>query len=245
MENIKQNLVTVFTDGASSGNPGPGGWGAIIVTPDQQVIEIGGREVPTTNNRMELTAAIQALQYLSNLKAPIEIFTDSTYVIRGITQWVWGWRKRGWITSEGKEVANSDLWKALSELCHLRKIEWKYVRGHQGTPGNERADQIAVEFSQGRKPSLFKGSLGTYEVEIHDVPTDTRLPELSSTTKSSDKKPYSYLSMIGTIPMRHANWNECEKRIKGQSGARFKKAMSQEEERQILLSWGVRPDDVQ
>lgn len=246
MSSIPENSVIIFVDGACSGNPGPGGWGAIIATPIGQVIELGGRENPSTNNRMELTAAIQALSFLTQENAEINVYTDSTYVIRGITQWIWGWRKRGWVSAEGKSVVNIDLWKQLSQKIVNRKIKWKYVKGHSGIPGNERVDEIAVSFSQGRRLDLYRGSLLQYSIPLYDLPEDTSLPDMNSLKKSlpNKTKPYSYLSMIGRLAIRHTNWEECERRVKGQSGAKFKKASSREEEVQILKEWGLDPKDV-
>ena len=106
-------FIIVFTDGAASGNPGPGGWGVIVVTPDGQVTELGGGAPHTTNNRMELSGAIAALEEVADHPDPVAIYTDSTYVIQGITQWIWGWRKRGWKTAQGSDVLNRDLWERL------------------------------------------------------------------------------------------------------------------------------------
>ena len=135
--------TVVFADGSSSGNPGPGGWGVVIATPEGQVRELGGGDPETTNNKMELTATIRALEALRGVEGPISVYTDSTYVIRGITQWIWGWRKKGWKTAEGNDVSNQDLWKKLMAQVVGKKINWKYVRGHTGVPGNERVDEIA------------------------------------------------------------------------------------------------------
>ncbi len=244
MSTQTENPTLIFCDGASSGNPGPGGWGAIIATPEGKITELGGREVPTTNNRMELTGAIRALEVTKEIKnqenkSRIEIYTDSTYVIRGITQWIWGWRKRNWITAEGKEVANTDLWKKLSLAIQGQEIEWKYVRGHTGVPGNERTDQIAVAFSQGKFIQLYRGPLLQYEFPIYDLPDTTDLPEMKP--KQTPSKPYSYLSYVDNIPMRHSTWRECEGRVKGRPGAKFKKAMTPEDEVKILKSWGLEP----
>ena len=233
----------MFADGASSGNPGPGGWGSIVCIYPNQIIELGGSESFTTNNRMELTAVIRALDFTRQWDMPIEIYTDSTYVIRGITQWIWGWKKKDWINSEGKPVANADLWKILSSLVVRRTIDWKYVRGHSGIPGNERVDQIAVDFSKGTRPYLFEGKLSDYRVDLSDIPQNCLLPE-SRSRESSPKKPFSYLSLVGGVPMRHAAWAECEKRVKGTSGAKFKKAMTHNEEKEILNSWGFDIKDV-
>ena len=161
--------IIVFTDGAAKGNPGPGGWGAIVVTPDQHVTELGGGSPHTTNNKMELGGAIAALQHVGNQPGPVAIYTDSTYVIQGITQWVWGWRKRGWKTSQGGDVLNRDLWEQLSSLVGARPsgdVQWHWVRGHVGTPGNERADEISVAFALQEPADLYVGPLAGYALPI-------------------------------------------------------------------------------
>jgi ribonuclease HI len=241
-QSLSSNSIIIFTDGASSGNPGPGGWGAILLLPthNRQVLELGGGERNTTNNRMELTAIIRALDETPGKSEEIDIFTDSTYVIRGITQWIWGWKKKGWVSLEGKEVANQDLWKTLDRQVQVRKVSWHYVRGHSGIPGNERTDEIAVSFSQGKFPNLYEGPFNQYSVPILKIPSDTSLPEMKDPSKTK-AKPYSYLSLVGQVAQRHSSWTECEARVKGQSGAKFKKAMSQQEEIQILESWGISP----
>lgn len=139
----------VFTDGASKGNPGPGGWGAITITPDGMVTEMGGGSPHTTNNKMELSGAIAALEGIAAVVGPVSIYTDSTYLIQGITQWVWAWRTRGWRTAAGGDVLNRDLWERLSALAGARgtRVDWRWVRGHVGTAGNERCDEIAVAFA--------------------------------------------------------------------------------------------------
>ncbi|WP_019447898.1 ribonuclease HI [Cupriavidus sp. BIS7] len=133
--------VTIYSDGACKGNPGPGGWGAVLVAGGHEK-ELFGGESPTTNNRMELTAVIEALRAL---KRPciINIYTDSQYVQKGISEWIHGWKARGWKTAEKKPVKNADLWQALDEATQPHKITWHWVRGHNGHPGNERADALA------------------------------------------------------------------------------------------------------
>ena len=244
--------IIIFTDGACTGNPGPGGWGSILALPNGTVRELGGGERDTTNNRMEMTAALEALHAIPKDQITnIVIYTDSTYVIKGITQWVWGWRNKGWKTAEGKEVANRDLWEALSHKITLLKpntIDWKYVRGHIGIPGNERCDEIAVDFSKGRHVELFAGPREAYNVNLDIAPEKGEpLPERKSSTTSSgsgSKGPASYLSCLGGVVMRHSTWGDCERRVKGQSNAKFKKAKSQQEEREILSSWGFDPTKV-
>ncbi len=232
--------ILIFTDGACSGNPGPGGWGAVIATPDGNVLELGGGKDHTTNNEMELLATIESLRKIRTLKLPILLYTDSTYVIRGITQWIWGWKKKGWKTAEGKEVSHQDLWQTLLDLTLARKnenpIQWLYSRGHVGTPGNERCDVIAVAYSQKKWVELYKGSLLKYDIAIYDLPEDGSLPEMRP--KQEKKVAYSYLSCLGGVVYRHKEWSSCERRVKGQSGARFKKAMSASEEKEILKDWG-------
>tara|TARA_B100000029_G_C17548586_1_gene949329 strand:- start:714 stop:1160 length:447 start_codon:yes stop_codon:yes gene_type:complete len=142
LNNIK-NIVHIFTDGACRGNPGPGGWGAILKYNNQQK-EINGFSVNTTNNIMELTAVIKALESL-NRKCEIQITTDSTYVKNGITTWINNWKKNSWKTANKKPVKNKELWLALDKLVIEHTIEWHWVRGHTGHPDNERADQLANE----------------------------------------------------------------------------------------------------
>ncbi len=232
--------ITIFTDGACSGNPGPGGWGAIISVPDGKVTELGGGKKATTNNEMELLAVIEALEEIRDTPGEVQIFTDSTYVIRGITQWIWAWRSRGWKTAEGKDVANQDLWKKLSSLVAARtpKPEWKYVRGHQGTPGNERVDEIATGFTQGRYVTLYRGSLLQYSIAIYDIPEDTSLPEMRP--KEEKKAAQSYLSLVNGVFSKHATWKECEAHVKGRPGAKFKKAMNDSDEEKIKSEWGIK-----
>ncbi len=136
--------IHVYTDGACRGNPGPGAWGVLIVNGEQRK-EIGGAEKETTNNRMELTAAIEALSHVQCV-AQVILTTDSNYVKDGITQWIMNWKRNGWKTKNKKPVKNDDLWKRLDDLVANHKVQWEWVKGHSGHLGNERADQIANEF---------------------------------------------------------------------------------------------------
>ncbi|MBD2038618.1 ribonuclease HI [Phormidium sp. FACHB-592] len=148
-------IQSIYTDGACSGNPGPGGWGTVVYFADGSVHEMGGAEAHTTNNRMEMQAAIAALQFLKTVgyTEPIELYTDSEYVKNGITQWIHGWKKKGWKTSTGKLVLNPELWQQL-DVLNTKQIQWRYVRGHTGNVGNERCDTIARAFSLGKVPDL-------------------------------------------------------------------------------------------
>jgi len=133
--------VEIFTDGACSGNPGPGGWGAILRW-DGKERELSGGAAETTNNRMELTAAIEALRALKRA-VPVELYTDSVYVKDGITKWIHAWKAKGWKTAAKKPVKNQDLWRALDEALAEHRVTWHWVKGHAGHPENERADALA------------------------------------------------------------------------------------------------------
>jgi ribonuclease HI len=135
------NPVVIYTDGACRGNPGPGGWGAVLSAGDH-VKEINGAELATTNNRMELTAAIRALKAL-NRHCQVRLYTDSQYVRTGVTEWLEQWKARDWRTASRKPVKNVDLWQALDAELARHTIEWHWVKGHAGVPGNEHADRLA------------------------------------------------------------------------------------------------------
>ena len=243
--------TVVFTDGAAKRNPGPGGWGVVIVTPDGHVTELGGGAPLTTNNKMELTGAIEALAHVADRPGPLAIYTDSTYVIQGIEQWVHNWRRRGWKTATGGDVLNRELWEALSDLTAARgprSIAWHYVRGHSGIPGNERVDQIADAFAVRGQTPLYDGPLAGYGVAILDIPDDTSVPARRTPSAGGSGRSkglaYSYLSVVDGKPMRHSTWADCERRVKGRSGARFKKATSDVDQAAILRSWGFDPGAV-
>jgi ribonuclease HI len=133
--------LVIYTDGACSGNPGPGGWGVVLRWGELER-EMNGGEAETTNNRMELMAAIEALRALKR-PTTIRIWTDSTYVRDGITKWIHGWKRNGWKTAAKAPVKNADLWQQLDELARGHKVDWQWVRGHDGHPENERADALA------------------------------------------------------------------------------------------------------
>jgi ribonuclease HI len=157
-----------YTDGACSGNPGPGGWGVLLVARDGEIVlrekELSGGAPETTNNRMELMAAISALEILDR-PSTITVITDSAYVKGGITEWLWGWKKKGWRTAAGKPVKNEDLWRRLDEAATRHKVVWTWVKGHAGHPENERADALA---RAGMAP--FKPSLGQIAANTSSAP---------------------------------------------------------------------------
>ncbi|MEM9002670.1 MAG: ribonuclease HI [Cyanobacteria bacterium P01_F01_bin.86] len=162
-------ITAIYTDGACSGNPGPGGWGTVIYFEDGSVHEIGGSAAQTTNNRMEMQAAIAGLQLFvtSGQTEPVELLTDSEYVKKGITEWITGWKRRGWKNASKKPVLNQDLWKQLDQVNQAAAqqigipVKWTYVRGHAGNIGNERCDTIARAFSSGRSIHLTQQTIGT------------------------------------------------------------------------------------
>jgi ribonuclease HI len=133
--------VVIYTDGACKGNPGPGGWGAWLKSGEHEK-ELWGGEKLTTNNRMELTAVIEALALLKK-RCTVALYTDSEYVRNGITTWIHGWKKRGWLTADRKPVKNVELWQRLETLAAGHDVKWHWVKGHSGDPGNERADRLA------------------------------------------------------------------------------------------------------
>jgi ribonuclease HI len=208
-------LIEIYTDGACRGNPGPGGWAAIIVR-DGAAEEIGGREAKTTNNRMELLAALEALRRVPQ-DAPVTIYTDSQYMRDGMTSWVRGWKRRGWVTAEGQPVKHRELWEELDRLAGSR-VTWRWVRGHAGDERNERADAIAQAYADNRL-------VPAASVPVHTRPQGT-----------------SYLSLVDGELRRHMTWPECERRVKGAAGARFKKCATAADDLAAVASWGLPPE---
>ncbi len=153
-------MIIIYTDGSSRGNPGPGGWAGIVID-DKKVKEIGGREDHTTNNRMELTGAIRTLESVD--EKDLEIYTDSEYVMKGMTEWVHNWQIKGWRTAAKKAVLNQDLWQELLRVSEDKNINWKYVAGHSGDKMNDRCDEIATSFADGLAPSLYDGPRSQYK----------------------------------------------------------------------------------
>lgn len=236
--------ITVFTDGASRGNPGPGGWGTIIIVPAGKVTELGGREDRTTNNRMELMAMKEALAFIESRKlaGPVEIHTDSAYALQGVTGWMYSWEKNGWKTKTGDDVLNQDIWKEIGGLVFRLKqkhvLDWKKVEGHAGLFGNERADEIATSFADNKKELLFVGNYRDYTKllggDVFDV--DQVAKTKKGRTSTNGKQAYSYVSMIGGLIEVHKTWPECEARVKGKS-AKFKKVFSPDEESTLIGEW--------
>ncbi len=236
----------IFTDGASKGNPGPGGWGVFIVSKmGNQVYELGGREDQTTNNRMEMMAAINALAFFEKKKESchVVIYTDSTYLLKGVTGWMFGWEKNGWVTGAKEAVQNQDLWQELLRLSFTLKssvsIEWQKVAGHSGVFGNERVDEIATAYAEGNRPLLFSGSVSDYEKMSGKVIDTSIVPSIVSSKKSSSKgkKAYSYVSLVDGVVKTDSTWDACALRVRGAKGAKYKKVFSAEEEKALINLW--------
>lgn len=250
MESPTQNFHLIYCDGACSGNPGPGGWGAVVRTVDGKISELGGDAEATTNNRMEITAVMESLRFLSQQltgesPAEVKIFTDSRYVINGITQWVYGWQKKNWMTATGTPVVNRELWEALLVVWKRIKAQTKvtldYVPGHSGIAGNERADEIATSFAKKEGRKLFQGEEKQYDLRL--LPPSAEAVA-AAPKKKKGAKAMGYLSLVDGKARRHETWAECEKRVKGKAKALYRKYSSADEESQILRAWGVSPDSI-
>lgn len=244
-KNASVESFIVYSDGACSGNPGPGGWAFVLGSPEGWVQEGAGHMPATTNNRMELLSAVEALRLILESEKPTQkvlLFSDSVYVIRGVTQWVFGWRRNGWKTSQGEEVSNRDLWEDFYTLVHNSglKIEFRYVKGHAGIPGNERCDELAVQCSQRSTVQLYSGNKDNYHFDIDELPPEMPIPEMrSQSLNSGSKEKVNYISLINGKVYRDSSWSLCEARVKGRPGVKFKKVKSLQEEKSVLESWGV------
>lgn len=214
----------------------------MVIISGGKIMELGGGEKHTTNNRMELTASIQALSPVKG-KNKIIFHTDSSYVINGITKWIYNWEKKNWVGTNKKDILNKDLWVKLSKVTRGKNIEWKHVRGHVGIAGNERADFLATMCAKEqswKKEKFFTGSISKYPFDVLDIKPSKNIPRKSaSSRRKSAANAYSYLSLVGGKLMRHQTWPLCEKRVKGVSGARFKKTTSPEDEKEIIKNWGI------
>lgn len=243
MYNISmKDIVTIYTDGASRGNPGPGGWAAIIMD-DKKVVELAGSQNPATNNQMELMAAQEALLYVKKHfpKKTIMLHADSAYVLNGLESWIYGWRKNGWITATKKPVENRAQWEILSELKDFfgNNLELIKVAGHSGHLYNDRCDELAVAAALENPFTLFSGTLSNYEKQLEkEKPKSPQKKAPSkSATKKSDAKAYSYVSCVDGKVFADKTWATCEMRVKGKKGAKYKKVFSKEEETNLVQEY--------
>jgi ribonuclease HI len=238
------HTIYIYCDGACSGNPGPGGWAAVIISPEGTVQELGGGERATTNNRMEMTAAIVALHAVVERPEKVKVYTDSGLLINGIKGWVHGWKRKGWLTAAGEPVANRDLWERLDALATAMKgrLSWGHVKGHAGHEINERCDVIAVAYSKHSPVKLYNGpavGCGYSLLEPGEEHLHKPKPKGEAGTRNKPKGPAVYLSLVGGRLERHHTWDACKLRVHGTAGAKFKKVHSSEEEQEVLKSWGA------
>ena len=235
----------IFTDGASSYNPGPSGYGVVFKDPAGHVVELGGGEEHSTNNRMELLAVIEALKLLKE-PGKVIVYSDSSYVLQGITNWRFGWVRSGWVNSSKKEVVNKDMWillcKVLDPLLAIKtwQFTWQHVPGHAGIPGNERADEIASSYAQKSPVELYSGGLDGYTVDL--TVKDAALlsqKKKKAQKKSSSKKPFGYVSYIAGRFEFDKTWSECDGRIKKNPGGKllYRKVFSKQEVEEYRAKW--------
>lgn len=241
MKSHSEKSIIIYTDGSSLGNPGHGGFGCVIVFQvENKVIELGGYEPKTTNNKMELTAILTALQFLKkdNVSPDTEIVihTDSSYAINGITKWIFGWQKNNWITSTKSAVLNSELWKQFPPLTtYFKKLSFVHVRGHAGVWGNERCDTIATSFSSKTPIELFNGKLSDYHPEILSTKQSSTVEKKKSKTKSTEKA-YAYVSLLNGKVETHSTWEQCKARVHGKP-AKYQKVFSESEQSELIKKW--------
>jgi ribonuclease HI len=211
----------------------------VVISHGGAVLEKGGFKERTTNNEMELKAVVEALKEVAPKKIPVEIYTDSKYVVEGAKGWVFGWSKNNWQTMAKTDVLNKELWQELLPLLGLIEIAWHKVPGHVGIVGNERADTIASTFAEKGNFTLYNGPFTEYGLNIHDTSYDEeKAQERSDARKRQALKAYSYVSMVDGVVMIHKTWAECEARVKGKKGVRFKKSLDAADEQAIVKEFG-------
>lgn len=223
------HVVHIITDGACSGNPGSGGWAAIVID-GTHTTEHSGAAADTTNNRMELTGALMGLR-AAPAATEIHVHTDSQYLINGITKWVHGWKKKGWKTSTGAPVENRDLWEALDAIV-TPAVQWHYVRGHAGHVHNERANTLAQaqagSRASGAPPAPRTAAHATHAAQPLSIPQGA-LPAFPC-----------YVSYVNEKLLHHATWESCKAVTHGVSGAKFKKITTASEYTSQLRTWGIK-----
>ncbi len=233
----------VFIDGSSLGNPGPGGWGALLIAREEnQIAEIGGSKKNSTNNEMELEALVQSLSFLRGNSGNILFFSDSRYLVQAMSIWLDGWRKNGWRRKDGKEIKNLSLWKKISSLLEERgknTVFFIHIPSHVGIFGNERVDKIAQSFAKGESIELYQGTFKKYP--FRDKLLLPSLEEIytkkSQKRRRKDKQKCYYLSFQNGKVTRYENWEECKKHVLGKKGIRYKKICSKEEREDFLKSF--------
>ncbi len=232
--------ITIYTDGSSRGNPGPGGYGFICIYPndadEMRIDERGGREDLTTNNRMELKAVIEGLKFFDDYYAKgtvtkYEVRLDSAYVLNGATKWLHGWKAKNWISSTKEEVKNIDLWQEMDSVLKGKEIKWTLLKGHSEIFGNERCDEIATAYADGKKPDLYSGFLAEYPNK--DVVLNIKVGVPTKKSSKNKSPAFSYVSMVQGKINIDQTWDECKKRVHGKK-ALFKKSISKVDEEEIV-----------
>ena len=233
--------LRIYTDGASRGNPGPGGWGAILMT-EKEVMEISGHKKPATNNQMELEAVVQALtKATKKFKGySVLLHADSAYVLNGIRSWLDGWVRNKWVTlTTKKPVENKLQWQKLLKLRDTlgKELHLIKVAGHSGHDFNDRCDEIAVAAALGKNPFLFNGTYTGYIGYLAETPPKSSVKKSSS--KNKGKEAYSYVSLVNGKVYTDKTWTACEKRVKGVKGAKYKKVFSKAEEVALIQDYTI------
>ncbi len=252
--------LTIYTDGASRGNPGLGGWGAVILV-DGMAMEIAGGVKKATNNQMELQAVLEVLSDLPRLvpaspnrgesgkagsgarahKGPVVVYSDSSYVVKGLSSWVYGWEKNGWVTTAKTPVENKDIWVKLLDLLkkYGKRLSIEKVKGHDGDLYNERCDELAVSAALGEKQKHFQGSQKDYDKFLIEIGTTAK-----KAAPKKKKKPtgpaYSYVSFVDGKVYADKTWKECEARVKGTKGAKYQKVFSKAEETGLVQDYTLK-----
>lgn len=236
---MKKELV-MYTDGASRGNPGPGGWAAVILI-DDKAMEVSGFATKATNNQMELTAVLKVLSDKGALshKGAVTVYSDSAYVVNGLNSWVYGWVKNNWVTSTKTKVENKEIWSSLLELLkeYGDRLAIKKIAGHSGELYNERCDQLAVAAATGKKVEHFQGDRDAYEVFLKKEVSVTTVPKTKK--PKNDAPAFSYVSLVNGKVYVDKTWASCEKRVKGVKGAKFKKVFSKNEETALVQDYTI------
>lgn len=236
--------LTIYTDGASRGNPGPGGWGAVVLV-DGYAMELAGAAKKATNNQMELEAVISVLSD-SGAKAhkgPVVVHSDSAYVINGLTSWMYGWEKKGWVTMAKTQVENKAMWQKALVLAkeYGDRLTFTKVSGHAGDLYNERCDELAVAAALGKKETHFQGSQKDYDAFLKEIGTMKKVESGKVKVKSKKKKDtgpaYAYVSTVGGKVYSDKTWTACEARVKGKKGAKYKKVFSKAEETSLIQDY--------
>jgi ribonuclease HI len=239
-----EKTLTIYTDGASRGNPGLGGWAAVILAGDH-CMEIVGNVERATNNQMELAGVEAVLSDSGALSwdGPVVVYSDSMYVINGMTKWVKGWERNDWITSTKTPVENKAQWQNLLKLIRQygKRLSVEKVKGHAGDLYNERCDELAVAAALGENPKVFSGTTEKYKTFLEEAGfSEMKLAFKKAATKSkskSDAVAYSYVSIVNGVVHADKTWAACEKRVKGAKGAKYKKVFSKAEETELMQDY--------